>query len=698
MKRVLLTFLILLVLTLSTVPVYAADPVATSFSASASTVGATLLQLQGSDPDSTPLVFSIVAGPSHGTLSGLEASTGYVIYTPTTAYTGADSFTFKVTSGGADSNTATVSLTVTNAKTRIVDTVVDAAGSPRSGTVTFILTQKATSPGGIIPTSQTVSDVLDGSGQFDVSVYPSTALTPQAYYQVWYTATGSLRRELLGVYAIPATSAASITLAAYLVTNTNLSAQYNFMPLAAINAIATGLASDVDSFNGRIGAVVPATNDYTWAQINKATSSIADITTRSAADLNSGQLPMARLGSLSDDFIPYKTSSALADTALKRFGTNTVGFGAGTPAAPSTGSSLTGTRLLLLDGASGNHLGIGVESGKLWYNVGAANTYKFYWGASTAEHHEIAPSSYTINTSVDSFTLDFQSSSISAGALILNTNQGTLRLQTDASNTGAWDVTSTNLKPFTGNQVDIGDSTNYVKDSYTKNIKLIADSGTSTISAGGSQTNLGINFRTKGTGASAKFSFQTGGGSEMALIDTDFGNAYFRSVIGTGTPVYFIGDSGVRVNNATYLGFADGANALSAVFEAAFKKSAPGVIGVTKDGTVGGTLAYPTLSPAQITSNQDNYNPGNMSHYLRLNTDASRNITGLTFATAQVDGQTHVIVNVGSTDIVLKHDTTSTAANRFLNSTGADITLTANQMADLWYDATTQRWRVSKRN
>jgi len=37
----------------------------------------------------------------------------------------------------------------------------------------------------------------------------------------------------------------------------------------------------VDSVFGRTGAVVATTNDYTWAQIDKATSSIADITTRS---------------------------------------------------------------------------------------------------------------------------------------------------------------------------------------------------------------------------------------------------------------------------------------------------------------------------------------------------------------------------------------------------------------------------------
>lgn len=41
----------------------------------------------------------------------------------------------------------------------------------------------------------------------------------------------------------------------------------------------------VESFNGRIGVVVPENDDYTWAQINKTVSDIADITDRSHTDL-----------------------------------------------------------------------------------------------------------------------------------------------------------------------------------------------------------------------------------------------------------------------------------------------------------------------------------------------------------------------------------------------------------------------------
>ncbi len=59
--------------------------------------------------------------------------------------------------------------------------------------------------------------------------------------------------------------------------------------------ITTGGGNGVASVFGRTGAVVAATNDYTWAQIDKTVSSIADITTRSAGALNSGTLDDARL-------------------------------------------------------------------------------------------------------------------------------------------------------------------------------------------------------------------------------------------------------------------------------------------------------------------------------------------------------------------------------------------------------------------
>ena len=67
------------------------------------------MPLPATDVDGDPLTYSIVEQPAHGALSGSGASR---TYTPAPNYNGPDSFTFKANDGTADSNTATVSLTV----------------------------------------------------------------------------------------------------------------------------------------------------------------------------------------------------------------------------------------------------------------------------------------------------------------------------------------------------------------------------------------------------------------------------------------------------------------------------------------------------------------------------------------------------------------------------------------------------------
>lgn len=62
------------------------------------------------DPDGSTLTYSIVLPPAHGTLSGSGAN---LTYTPALNYNGADSFTFLANDGTGNSNTATVSITIT---------------------------------------------------------------------------------------------------------------------------------------------------------------------------------------------------------------------------------------------------------------------------------------------------------------------------------------------------------------------------------------------------------------------------------------------------------------------------------------------------------------------------------------------------------------------------------------------------------
>lgn len=117
---------------------------------------------------------------------------------------------------------------------------------------------------------------------------------------------------------------------------------------------------------------------------------------------------------------------------------------------------------------------------------------------------------------------------------------------------------------------------------------------------------------------------------------------------------------------------------------------------VTRVATMTGlsptTFAPVVVTPSQITSNQNNYAPSAGGIY-RLSSDASRTVTGWT--ASAVNGTTIALVNVGSNDITLSHESaSSTAANRFTSEYGLDVVLTAGARAEAIYDTTTSRWRL----
>lgn len=69
------------------------------------------ITLTGESANANSLTYTIVGGPTHGGLSGTGANQ---TYTPDPNFFGADSFTFKVNDGSNDSNTSTVSITVSS--------------------------------------------------------------------------------------------------------------------------------------------------------------------------------------------------------------------------------------------------------------------------------------------------------------------------------------------------------------------------------------------------------------------------------------------------------------------------------------------------------------------------------------------------------------------------------------------------------
>src|SRR3954464_14898750 len=98
-------------MTLDTAPPVAHDDSYTLAEDTTLTVAAPALLANDSDANGDILSAALVSGPAHGSLA-LNAN-GALTYTPAANFNGTDSFTYKANDGQADSNVATVFLTVT---------------------------------------------------------------------------------------------------------------------------------------------------------------------------------------------------------------------------------------------------------------------------------------------------------------------------------------------------------------------------------------------------------------------------------------------------------------------------------------------------------------------------------------------------------------------------------------------------------
>ncbi|MGJ8672612.1 Ig-like domain-containing protein [Rubritalea sp.] len=90
-------------------PVNDAVPVAEALSEVVTQNSTLAITLSASDFDGDSLVYSVVSGPSYGSLSGTVPN---LTYTPASGYTGTDSFTYKANDGYGDSEEVTVTITV----------------------------------------------------------------------------------------------------------------------------------------------------------------------------------------------------------------------------------------------------------------------------------------------------------------------------------------------------------------------------------------------------------------------------------------------------------------------------------------------------------------------------------------------------------------------------------------------------------
>ncbi len=86
-----------------------ATPVASNGSATVAPNTPLSLNLPGRDPDGDQIIFTVLTQPLHGTLSGTPPK---LTYTPATNYLGPDKFTYKVSDGFAETQTATYTIQV----------------------------------------------------------------------------------------------------------------------------------------------------------------------------------------------------------------------------------------------------------------------------------------------------------------------------------------------------------------------------------------------------------------------------------------------------------------------------------------------------------------------------------------------------------------------------------------------------------
>ncbi|MCC7484255.1 MAG: hypothetical protein IT529_04640 [Burkholderiales bacterium] len=115
---------------------------------------------------------------------------------------------------------------------------------------------------------------------------------------------------------------------------------------------------------------------------------------------------------------------------------------------------------------------------------------------------------------------------------------------------------------------------------------------------------------------------------------------------------------------------------------------------VAPAGEIGGSVAYSgVLAPAQITANQNDYNPSGLSSagVLLVSTDAARNITSVA---GGARGRVLQWINTGTFALTFTPDdgASGTAANRF--SLDGRVTIYGGQSASFIYDASASRWRL----
>jgi hypothetical protein len=160
----------------------------TTLQNSATTIAASALLANDTDPNGLTPTISGVSNPVNGTVS-YNSATNAVTFTPTTGYTGAASFTYSITDTAGGTASATVSLTV-KAPQPLVATNDSGFSTSANTPITISTAQLVandTDPNGLTPTITGVSNPVNGTVSYNattqvVTFTPTTGYTGAASF------------------------------------------------------------------------------------------------------------------------------------------------------------------------------------------------------------------------------------------------------------------------------------------------------------------------------------------------------------------------------------------------------------------------------------------------------------------------------------------------------------------------------------
>lgn len=278
-------------------------------------------------------------------------------------------------------------------------------------------------------------------------------------------------------------------------------------------------------------------------------------------------------------------------------------------------------------------------------------------------------------------------------------------------------VTSTGATAATGGDITLtaGNNAHNSAASRAGNIVLQAGNGTGTNTTGGS-VSVTAGAAT-GSGSTSGAVTITGGAGASALIGgvvtviagqggaTGTGGALTLAA-GAGGATSGAGGNALLRGGTTTSGNGGsvsitGQNAATTGVGGSVTLTAGTGAGGSADGAIVLASAFcwnNVISPATLAAGDtSNYAPTGIgsTNVIRLTGDAGGTsaISGITPVTTT--GRVVLLCNIGTVNITLTHDATSTAANRFLCPGSVDLVIPANGSRLIWYDATSSRWRVT---